>query len=30
MIVAQRGFDANARIVTTSSQMLTTLVQLGQ
>jgi flagellar hook protein FlgE len=30
MIVAQRGFDANARIVTTSSQMLTTLVGLGQ
>jgi flagellar hook protein FlgE len=30
MIIAQRGFDANSRIVTTSSQMLTTLVQLGQ
>ncbi len=30
MIVAQRGFDANSRIVTTASQMLTTLVQLGQ
>jgi flagellar hook-basal body protein len=30
MIIAQRGFEANARIVTTSSDMLTTLVQLGR
>ncbi|MEI7542207.1 MAG: flagellar hook protein FlgE [bacterium] len=30
MIIAQRGFESNARIVTTSSQMLDTLVQLGR
>jgi flagellar hook protein FlgE len=30
MIIAQRGFEANARIVSTSSEMLTTLVQLGR
>jgi flagellar hook protein FlgE len=30
MIIAQRGFESNARIVTTSSEMLTTLVQLGR
>lgn len=30
MILAQRGFDSNARIVTTSSDMLDTLVNLGR
>lgn len=30
MIIAQRGFESNARIITTSSEMLTTLVQLGR
>jgi flagellar hook protein FlgE len=30
MIIAQRGFESNARIVTTSSDMLDTLVQLGR
>lgn len=30
MIIAQRGFESNARIVTTSSEMLSTLVQLGR
>ncbi|MCE5301092.1 MAG: flagellar hook-basal body complex protein [Spirochaetia bacterium] len=30
MIVAQRGFESNARIVTTSSDMLDTLVNLGR
>jgi len=30
MIIAQRGFESNARIITTSSQMLDTLVQLGR
>jgi flagellar hook protein FlgE len=30
MIIAQRGFESNARIVTTSSDMLTTLVNLGK
>ncbi len=30
MIIAQRGFESNARIVTVSSEMLTTLVQLGR
>ncbi len=30
MIIAQRGFESNARIVSTSSQMLDTLVNLGR
>ncbi len=30
MIAAERGFQANARVVTTADQMLQTLVQLGQ
>lgn len=30
MIVAQAGFNANARIVTVDSDMLTTLTQLGR
>ncbi len=30
MIIAQRGFESNARIITTSSDMLDTLVQLGR
>jgi len=30
MIIAQRGFDANSRIITTSSDMLDTLVNLGR
>ena len=30
MIVAQRGFQANSRVVTTSDQMLSDLVNLGR
>jgi len=30
MIEAQRGFQANGRVITTADQMLQTLVQLGQ
>lgn len=30
MIVAQRGFEANARLITTSDSILNTLVQLGR
>ncbi len=30
MIIAQRGFESNARIITTSSEMLDTLVRLGR
>ncbi|HEX9916987.1 MAG TPA: flagellar basal body rod C-terminal domain-containing protein, partial [candidate division Zixibacteria bacterium] len=28
MIIAQRGFQANARVITTSDEMLTDLVSL--
>jgi flagellar hook protein FlgE len=30
MIIAQRGFESNARIITTSSDMLDTLVNVGR
>jgi len=30
MITAERGFQANSRVITTSDQMLQTLVSLGQ
>jgi flagellar hook protein FlgE len=30
MIVAQRGFEVNARLITTSDRILDTLVNLGR
>jgi flagellar hook protein FlgE len=30
MITAQRGFQANSRVITTADQMLQTIVQMGQ
>jgi flagellar hook protein FlgE len=30
MITAERGFQANSRVITTADQMLQTLVSMGQ